>query len=64
MEAILFPKKPAPEQSVKIPIGKLEHCIPPGLDKKELLDYIINALEVYFENRQNDKVEKNEEKVE
>lgn len=64
MEAILFPKKPAPEQSVKIPIGKLEHCIPPGLDNKELLDYIINALEVYFENRQNDKVEKNEEKVE
>ena len=51
MEAILFPKKPASEQSVKVPIGKIEHCIPPGLDKKELLDYIISAVEVYFENR-------------
>lgn len=50
IESTLFPVKRQPEKTIKIPLSELEQYLPSGIKKQELIQYIIQAVQVYAQS--------------
>lgn len=52
IESTLFPAKKPTEKMVKIPLSELEQYLPSDLNKQELIEYIIQAVQLRAQNEE------------